>query len=94
MKTYVYGLCYNRHPAPVREAIFPTNIDFKIGSSGLRDMAARRIPQDCERLALYTSGCVIALMAVVAVCVERGIKLTTYHYIAESHSYDRQDVLP
>ena len=92
MKTYVLGLCRNRHPAPVREAIFNHEIDFSMGTSGLREMAERRIPQDCERLALYTSGCVIALMAVVAVCAERGIKLTTYHYIAETHSYDRQDV--
>lgn len=93
MKTYVLGLCYNRHPAPVKEAIFTTDISFKGGVSKLEEVANERIPSDCARLAIYVSGCTIAMMAVVAVCIRRKIKLTAYHLNIEKGGYERQDVL-
>lgn len=93
MRTYVLGLCYNRHPAPVKDAIFTTDVDFKGGISKLEKIADKRIPLDCGRLAIYVSGCTMAMMAVVAICIKRGIHLTAYHLNIERGGYERQDVL-
>lgn len=94
MKTYVYGLCEGRHPAPVKEGIFPTWVG--TGSMRypevLRGFADKRIPKDCERLAVYVTGLTVAMMAVVSVCMSRGIHLTCYHKNKDTGVYDRQEV--
>lgn len=91
-KTYVFGLCEGRHPWPVKEGIFPRTVEH-INDVQLEDIAERRIPSDCARLAIYVSGLAIALLAVVKVCAKRGITLTAYHYNPKSGVYYRQDVL-
>lgn len=80
MKTYVMGLCENRHDMPVRDYIFPQWIPNKIDSTELERHANERIPKDCGRLCLYTTGLTVAILAVVAVCLKRGIHLDAYHY--------------
>lgn len=93
MKTYVYSLCKDRHPAPVRESIFDHEVSFDMGVKGLEELAEKRIPDDCGRLAIYCSGCTLAMMAVVAVCFKRGITLTAYHLNISKGGYERQEDL-
>ena len=91
-KTYIFGLCQGRHDWPAKDGIFPKKVDH-VNNKWLEDVADRRIPSDCTRLAVYVSGLTIAMLAVVKVCARRGIKLTAYHYNPESGVFSRQDVL-
>ena len=90
-KVYIYGLCENRHRFPVKEGIFPHTVEH-INEVQLEDIAEKRIPLDCDRLAVYVSGLTIAMLAVVKVCARRGIKLTAYHY-NPSGVFSKQEVL-
>jgi len=80
MKTYVMGLCENRHQMPVKDFIFPEWIPRKISSEELERHANEMIPKDCGRLCLYTTGLTVAILAVVTVCLKRGIHLDAYHF--------------
>ena len=94
LKTYVYGLCEGRHPEqPVKEGIFAHNIARPSDVKNLEDIANKRIPIDCDRLAVYISGMTAAVIAVVNVCRMRNIQLTLYHYNKWSKVYYKQEVL-
>lgn len=92
-KTYVMGLCKDRHPAPVKEGIFPEWTLNTFHPECLYREADERIPKDCGRLALYVTGLTVAIMAVVRVCSERRIELTCYHYDKNHGVYNKQEVL-
>lgn len=92
-KTYVMGLCKDRHPAPVKEGVFPMWVMNTFNSETMYEKANAGIPEDCGRLALYVTGLTVAIMAVVRVCSERHISLTCYHYDKNHGTYNRQDVL-
>lgn len=73
MKTYAFELCEGRHYSPAKEGIFPKTItENGYDTAMLERRADERIPLDCERLELYTSGFVKAVLAVVKVCAKRG----------------------
>lgn len=91
MKTYIMGLCENRHELPVRDYIYPMWIPSKVSSDELERHADRKIPKDCGRLILYTTGLTVAILSVVAVCRKRGIALDAYHY--RGGKFERQEVL-
>ena len=91
-KTYIFGLCEGRHSWPVKEGIFPHTVEH-INDVQLEDIAEKRIPADCARLAVYVSGLTIAMLAVVKVCARRGIRLTAYHYNPTSNVFSKQEVL-
>lgn len=93
MKTYVLGLCKDRHPAPVKDGVFPRIVMDTFDPDIMYEQAKKGIPMDCGRLALYVTGLTVAIMAVVRVCSERNIKLTCYHYDKGRGVYNRQDVL-
>lgn len=93
MKTYIMGLCEDRHPLPVDQNIFPGWVKREWTMSELEAMADKQIPEDCERLAVYATGLMVAMLAVVAVCAKRGIKLSVYSYDKGWRCYNRQDVL-
>ena len=92
-KTYVLGLCKDRHPAPVNDGIFPEFVMSTFDPDYLYSEADFAIPKDCERLALYVTGLTVAIMAVVRVCSERHIDLVCYHYQKARGTYNRQEVL-
>lgn len=93
MKTYVMGLCKDRHPAPVKDGVFPEWVMNTRNEQYLYNVANHNIPRDCGRLALYVTGLTVAIMAVVRVCAERNIKLTCYHYDKVAKVYNKQEVL-
>lgn len=92
-RTYVMGLCKDRHPAPVKDGIFPEWVLNTFNAETMHREANEKIPEDCGRLALYVTGLTVAIMAVVRVCSERHISLTCYHYSKTHGNYTRQDVL-
>lgn len=92
-KTYVMGLCKDRHLAPVKEGVFPKVVMDTFNPDYLYREANKNIPEDCGRLALYVTGLTVAIMAVVRVCSERHIDLTCYHWEPGNNVYNRQDVL-
>ncbi len=92
-KTYVMGLCKDRHPAPVKTGIFDQWVMGTRNEECLYRQAEERIPQDCGRLALYVTGLTVAIMAVVRVCSERKIDLVCYHYDKTYNVYNKQEVL-
>ena len=93
MKTYVLGLCANRHVMPVKDSVYPQWVPHSCTMDELEKMANSGIPADCDRLALYATGLGVALMSVVKVCLKRNIKLTVYHYDPYRDEYNRQEVL-
>lgn len=93
MKTYYMGLCEDRHPLPVDKNIFPNRVERTWTTKQLEAMADKSIPEDCERLELYATGLMVAMLAVVAVCAKRGIKLAVYNYDGWWKTYNRQSVL-
>ena len=92
-KTYVLGLCKDRHPAPVNDGVFPRFVMNTFDPEYLYSEANFSIPKDCERLALYVTGLTVAIMAVVRVCSERKIDLVCYHYDKDRGVYNKQEVL-
>lgn len=93
MKTYVYSLCKDRHPAPTNDGIFPKWVSMDTSVNQLVELADQKIPKDCERVALYVTGLTVAIMAVVTVCARRGIHLTCYNMRKRTGLYERQDVM-
>ena len=93
MKTYVMGLCAKRHPYPVEDCIFPQWIDHDLTMDQLERMADKKIPEDCSRLAVYVSGIMVGILAVVAACSKRNISVTAYVYDPRKKKYNRQEVL-
>lgn len=83
---YECGLCEGRHAIPVKDYIFPGTLN-PLDYAGMREMAENAIPADCTRLVVYVTGLTCAMLAVVSVCVERGISLTAMHYDRESGKY-------
>ena len=87
-----YELCKGRHVTPAENSIFgeivnPTDVE------GLYNIAASVIPADTDELVIYVTGLTVAMLAVVRVCLERGIRLTAMHYDRESGVYYPQLVV-
>ena len=92
-KTYVLGLCKDRHPAPVKDGLFPKWVMDTHDPEKMYQQAKEAVPQDCGRLALYVTGLTVAIMAVVRVCAERQIELVCYGYDKVKEVYYKQEVL-
>lgn len=84
------GLCAGRHEIPVREYIFPNELD-PLDIKGM-EMQAREKLAGTSELILYVTGLTVALVAVVNVCRELNIKLTLMHYDRTSGDYYPQEV--
>lgn len=78
-RTYILALCEGRHNFPVKQGIFPKSVSDVQDVNWLERTADKNIPEDCGRLAVYVTGCQSALLAVVAVCARRHIRLTAIH---------------
>lgn len=88
----IYALCKGRHEMPIEVsgAIFPHNINL-LDVKGLEKSASDKLA-GCTELTLYVTGLTVALVAVINVCHEKGIKLTLMHFDRVSGSYYQQPV--
>lgn len=88
----VVALCEGRHEMPtgVSGAIFPHNIN-PLDVEGLEKTASNKL-SDCTELALYVTGLTVALVAVINVCRQNGIKLTLMHFDRATGNYYQQPV--
>ena len=89
---YTFQLWAGRHPIPGNPpTIFPGTVN-PLDVLGLRDTADAAIPADADAVTLYITGLTVAALAVVKVCVKRGIQLTAMHYDRDSNRYYPQRV--
>ena len=90
---YTYGVCRGRHEMPVDDYIFEEITEPMNFIMGLYATAAKKIPQDATRVAIYVTGLTQATLAITAVCATRNIELWAYHYDKETGEYKPQRVL-
>jgi len=88
---YTFELCKGRHETPATSAIFAETLN-PLDVEGMYNMADAAIPADCTDLDVYVTGLSVALLAVVNVCMDRGISMTALHYDRESGAYYPQIV--
>jgi len=88
---YEMALCAGRHETPATSAIFAETLN-PLDVCGLYNAADAAIPADCTDLTVYVTGLTVAMLAVVKVCIDRGISLTAMHYDRESGTYYPQVV--
>ena len=88
------GLCEGRHemPAEVQGFIFGSNED-PLDVEGLQERAEDALKEATE-LVLYVTGLTVALVSVINVCHNLGIKLTLMHYDRDLGRYYPQSVFP
>lgn len=89
---YTFSVCEGRHEMPCKEAIFCKDVQNIFDFGGLYEVANKAIPQNCGLLDLYVTGLTPCVLAVVAVCHDRGIALTCLHYNREDNKYYPQIV--
>lgn len=84
------ALCEGRHemPAVVEGAIFGNSIN-PLDVEGLEKVASEKLA-DVQELTLYVTGLTVALVAVINVCHEKGIKLTLMHFDRVAGNYYQQ----
>ena len=89
---YTFVLCpaHHRTPKEAKQGIFPETVINPSAVDELREIAENAIPADCTELVVYVTGLTPAMLAVVAVCVDRGISLTAMHYNPEGGYYPQQ----
>ncbi len=88
---YNFELCKGRHSTPATSAIFAETLN-PLDTSALYDAANAAIPEDCTELTVYVTGLTVAMLAVVNVCMDRGISMTAMHYNRDSGTYYPQPV--
>lgn len=84
---YTMMVCEGRHDIPCKTAIFPKVVENIFDFGSLYGVADKAIPQDCGLLDLYVTGLTPCVLAVAAVCHDRGIALTCLHYNREDGKY-------
>lgn len=82
-------VCENRHKIPGKTdgAIFPEQVKDIFDFGKLYQTADEKIPQNCGYLELYITGLTPCVLAIVAVCHNRGIALDCLHYNREDSKY-------
>lgn len=91
---YVAQLCAGRHPIPGNPpAIFPGDISDPMDFDDLFRAANEAIPEETEELSLYITGLTQATLAVVSVCLCRGITIHVWHYDRITDQYKPQTVM-
>ena len=89
---YEFELCKGRHQTPAAESIFDSEID-PTAVDAIEKIADSRIPDDATEIVVYVTGLTVAMLAVVSVCIARGIKLVAMHYDRTTGTYYRQLVM-
>ena len=93
MKTYKFGLCAGRHDYPVDESLLPQIVKREWPTYIIEDMIEHKIPKDAEKIEVYASGLMVAMLALVAVCARRGLELIVWNFDSRWKVYNMQEVL-
>lgn len=93
VETAYMELCKGRHATPAEDgAIFETEVD-PLDVTGLEEKAKERLASlEITRLHLYVTGLTVALITVLNVARELGIKVTLWHFNRETGKYYSQEV--
>lgn len=94
-RTYAFvQLCEGRHECAGAKdgSIFPSVIDSPTNTEYLEVYASIRL-QGIKELNLFVTGLTVALVAVLNVCHEKGIKVTLWHYDRDTNDYFPQEVI-
>lgn len=92
---YVKGLVQGRHEIPdVSEYIFENALD-PADIQGIRSLAKKSLEflSKGDSLTVYVTGLTAALVEVINICHEKGVRLTLMHFDREKGTYFPQEIL-
>jgi hypothetical protein len=92
---YVKGLIQGRHEIPdVSEYIFENALD-PADIQGIRSLAEKSLDflAKEDSLTVYVTGLTVALVEVINICHEKGVRLTLMHFDRETSTYFPQEIL-
>lgn len=92
---YVKGLVQGRHEiSEVKDYIFTNTLD-PADIMGIRSLAQKSLEflSKGDNLTVYVTGLTVALVEVINICHEKGVRLTLMHFDRETGTYFPQDVL-
>lgn len=92
---YVKGLIQGRHEiSEVTEYIFSNTLD-PADIMGIRSLAAKNLGflKAGDSLTVYVTGLTVALVEVINICHEKGVRLTLMHFDRDTATYFPQEVL-
>lgn len=92
---YVKGLVQGRHEiSEVKDYIFTNTLD-PADIQGIRSLAQKSLEflSKGDNLTVYVTGLTVALVEVINICHEKGVRLTLMHFDRETGTYFPQDVL-
>ena len=92
---YVKGLIQGRHEiSEVKDYIFTNTLD-PADRQGIRSLAQKSLEflSKGDNLTVYVTGLTVALVEVINICHEKGVRLTLMHFDRETGTYFPQDVL-
>lgn len=92
---YVKGLVQGRHEIPdVSEYIFTNTLD-PADIQGIRSLAQKSLDflAKEDSLTVYVTGLTVALVEVINICHEKGVRLTLMHYDRDTGTYFPQEIL-
>lgn len=92
---YIRGLVQGRHEIPdVSEYIFENALD-PADIQGIRSLAQQNLGflKAGDSLTVYVTGLTVALVEVINICHEKGVRLTLMHFDRNTATYFPQEVL-
>lgn len=92
---YVKGLVQGRHEiSEVKDYIFTNTLD-PADIQGIRSLAKKSLEflSKGDSLKVYVTGLTVALVEVINICHEKGVRLALMHFDRNTGSYFPQDVL-
>ena len=92
---YVKGLIQGRHEiSEVKEYIFENALD-PADIQGIRSLAQQNLGflKAGDSLKVYVTGLTVALVEVINICHEKGVRLTLMHFDREKGTYFPQEIL-
>lgn len=92
---YNMGLVQGRHEiSEVKEYIFENALD-PADIMGIRSLAKKSLEflSKGDSLKVYVTGLTVALVEVINICHEKGVRLTLMHYDRDTGTYFPQEIL-
>lgn len=92
---YAKGLVQGRHEIPqVKDYIFTNTLD-PADIHGIRSLAKKSLDflDKGDSLTVYVTGLAVALVEVINICHEKGVRLTLMHFDRETSTYFPQEVV-
>ena len=92
---YNMGLVQGRHEiSEVKDYIFTNTLD-PADIQGIRSLAQKSLDflAKEDSLTVYVTGLTVALVEVINICHEKGVRLTLMHYDRDTGTYFPQEIL-